>query len=284
MDREYCLSFLIALVGGTTLLACGWWPVADGRIRSARGLEKITWRRIWLPFAPALAVASALCGWALLEPDPVPEGVPISLILMSTPFLLLLARAAVRSGWALITDPGDPGTATVGLLRPWIVFSPRLAKKLDDRQIEAALEHERAHARHWDPLRIWLAQLVTDLQWPWPQARERMQRWLIALELARDEEARAAGIEGTDLADAIIASARFCQNANLPAQAKLTGQAAALKERIARLLDPQCADSAQAEAHLRGPLFALLPTSMLALALGLMFGERMVRALFWIAT
>lgn len=282
MDREYCLSFLIALVAGTTLLACGWWPVADVCIRSARGLEKITWRRIWLPFAPALAVASALCGWALLEPDPVPEGVPLSLILMSTPVLLLLTRAAVRGGWAVITDPHDPGTATVGLLRPRILFSPRLAKKLDDRQIEAVLEHERAHARHWDPLRIWLAQLVTDLQWPWPQARERIQRWLIALELARDEEARAAGIQGTDLAEAIIASARFCQNANPSTQATLTGQGAALKERIARLLDPLCADSET--AHVRSPLFALLPTSMLALAVGLIFGERMVRALFWIAT
>lgn len=238
MDREYCLSFLIALVGGTTLLTSAWWPIADVHIRSARGLEKIMWRRLWLPVAPALAVASALCGWALIEPDPIPEGVPISLMLMSVPFVLLLARAAVRGGWALITDPGDPGTATVGLLRPWIVFSPRLAKKLDDRQIEAALEHERAHARHRDPLRIWLAQLVTDLQWPWPQARERMQRWLMALELARDEEARAAGIEGTDLAEAIIASARFCQSANLSTRATLTGQGAALKERIARLLDP----------------------------------------------
>ena len=80
---------------------------------------------LWLPVAPALAVASAFCGWALIEPDPIPEGMPVSLILMSTPFLVLLARAAVRSGWALITDPGDPGTATIGLLRPWIVFSPR---------------------------------------------------------------------------------------------------------------------------------------------------------------
>jgi hypothetical protein len=284
MDREYCLSLLIALLGGTTLLACGWWPAADVRMRRARGLENITWRWIWLPVAPALAVASAFCGWALLEPDPIPEEMPASLILMSTPFLFLLARALVRGGWALITDPGDFGTATVGLLRPWIVFSPRLAKKLTDRQVEAALEHERAHARHRDPLRLWLAQLVTDLQWPWPQARERMQRWLNALELARDEEARAAGIEGTDLAEAIIVSARFCRNANLPAQATLTGQATALKERIARLLDPPCTDSVQTMAHLRGPLFVLLPTSMLALVLGLMFGERLVRALFWIAT
>ena len=282
MDREYCLSFLIALVGGATLLASGWWPVTDVRVHNACALERTTWWRIWLPLAPALAVASAFCGWALHEPDPIPEGMPASLILMSTPFLVLLARAAVRGGWALITDPGDPGTATVGLLRPWIVFSPRLAKKLDDRQIEAALEHERAHARHWDPLRIWLAQLATDLQWPWPQASERMQRWLIALELARDEEACAAGIEGADLAEAILASARFCQNTNLSAQAALTGQSAALKERITRLLDPLCTDSAQ--AHICSPLFALLPAIMLALGFGLMFGERVVRTLFWIAT
>lgn len=282
MERECALSLLIALVGGTAFLASGWCPVAYAPGRSARALERITWWRLWLPMAPALAVASALCGWALLEPDPIPEGMPVSLILMSVPFLALLARAAVRGGWALITDPGDPGTATVGLLRPWIVFSPRLAKTLDDRQIEAALEHERAHARHWDPLRIWLVQLVTDLQWPWPQARERMQQWLIALELARDEEARVAGIDGTDLAEAIIASARFCQNASQPAQAALTGQSAALKERITRLLEPVCTESAH--THIRSPLFALLPTSVMALGFGMMFGERVVRALFRLAT
>jgi Zn-dependent protease with chaperone function len=215
MERECCLSFLIALIGGIALLGCGWWPVTHFHIQSALALEKIKWRRIWLPLTPALAVASALCGWAVVEPDPIPEGMPVWLILMSAPFLGLLARAAVRSAWALITDPGEPGTATVGLLRPWIVFSPRLAKKLDERQIEAALEHERAHTRHRDPLRIWLAQIATDLQWPWPQARERMQQWLVALEFARDEEARGAGIEGADLADAIIASARFSQSNHL---------------------------------------------------------------------
>ena len=282
MEREYCLSLLIALVGGTTRLACGWYPIAHAQVASARVLERITWWRIWLPVAPALAVAWVFCGWALLEPDPIPEGMPILLILMSTPFLVLLARAGVRAGWALITDPGDPGTATVGLLRPWIVFSPRLAKALDDRQIEAALEHERAHARHWDPLRIWLAQLVTDLQWPWPQAGERMRRWLVTLELARDEEARARGIDGTDLAEAIIASARFCQNASRSAQAALTGESVALKKRIAMLLEPLCNDSAQ--AHAVNPLFILLPTSAFALGLGLLFGERIVRALFSLAT
>ena len=62
----------------------------------------------------------------------------------------------------------------------------------------------------------------------------------------------------------------------------MTGQSAALRERIMRLLEPLCPDLAQ--AHVRSPLFALLPMSMLALGLGLMFGERVVRALFWLAT
>jgi BlaR1 peptidase M56 len=282
MERECCLSMLIALAGGATLLACGWWPVANIRTGDARRLEKVTWRRIWMPVAPALAVAAALCGWALVEPDPVPETVPLSLILMSLPFALLFARAAVRGGQALIAD-GNPATATVGLLRPRVVFSPHLAKALDDRQIEAALEHERAHARHRDPLRIWLAQIATDLQWPWPQARTRLQRWLIALELARDDEARAVGIEGTDLAEAIVASARFCQKANPSMQAALSGERAALKERIARLLHPMSEDPKRREATLISPLLALIPTLAVALALGSIFGERVIRALFRIA-
>jgi len=281
MERECCLSMLIAFVGGVTLLACGGWPVADVRTSSARTLERITWRRVWLPVVPALAVAAWLCGWALTEPDPVPERVPISIILMSLPFALLFARAAFRAGWSLIADHGDPGTATVGLLRPWILFSPHLAKRLNDQQIDAALTHEKAHARHRDPLRIWLAQLATDLHWPWPQAHERLRRWLLALELARDEEARAAGIEGPDLADVILASARFAQQVNVPLQAALIGEPSALKERIARLLDPLLTDSEETQASTGAVPLTFLTT--LLLALGSVLGERVVRGLFWLA-
>jgi Zn-dependent protease with chaperone function len=274
---------LITLMGGTMLLACGWWPAARDRGSSALSLEGITWRRVWLAVAPALAVAAWLCGWALTEPDPVPERVPISLVLMTAPIAVLLARAVVRAGWSVIVEQEDPATATVGLLRRWIVFSPHLARQLDEGQINAVLEHERAHARHWDPLRIWLAQLAADLQWPWPQAHERLRRWLLALELARDEEARATGIEGTDLANAILASARFDQRVNLPPQAALTGEASALKQRIGRLLDPLPTDWVETQMSTHGPLLTLLATLLLALVLGLMFGERVVRALFWIA-
>lgn len=280
MERECCLTMLITLIGGSTLLACGWWPIANVQAGDARCLEKIRWRYVWLPVVPTLVVAALLCGWALVEPDPVPEKVPAALLWMTAPFALLAVRAMVRAVWSLIADAGDPGIWTVGLLRPWIVFSPHLARKLGDRQIEAALEHERAHARHRDPMRIWLAQLATDLQWPWPQARERLARWLIALELARDEEARVSGIDGADLADAILASAHFIQHERLPLQAALIGDPSALKERMARLLVavPVVADRERREA--RGQLVALLMTLMLAVALGSIFGEHTVRALF----
>lgn len=283
MERECCLTMLIILNGGATLLACGWWPTRDVRASNARRLEIITWRRLWLPLLPAMTVAASLCGWALSEPDPVPEKVPIALLLMSLMFALVFARAITRAGWSLIAERGDPATATVGLLRTWIVFSPQFVRTLSERQVEAALEHERAHVRHRDPLRIWLAQFAADLQWPWPQARERLRRWLLALEVARDEEALAAGVEGLDLADAILASARFEQQVNLPPLAALTGESVALEQRIARLLAPPSANLEKAQAKTLGVLLMLAPTLLVAVVLGSTFGERVIRVLFRIA-
>ncbi len=283
MERECCLTMLVALIGGAALLACGWWPAAHLEARGACRAEKIAWRRIWLPAVPALAIAAALCGWALVEPDPVPEKVPWSLALMTIPFALLFARTAIRGAAALLAIQNDPAIATVGLLRPWIVFSPNLAKSLSDRQIEAALEHERAHTRHRDPLRIWLAQSVTDSQWPWPQARERLDAWLTALELARDEETRTEGVDGADLAEAILASARFAGRTNLATQAALAGEPSRLKERIRRLLEPPPSGSQKSARSSYGLLLLLAPAFALALASGAIFGERLVRTLFWIA-
>src|SRR5260370_22607155 len=192
MEGECFLSILVALLGGTMMLACGWWPARDGDVPSARQLERLRWRHIWLPLVPALIVAAWLCGWALVEPDPTPEKVSILVIMASVPFaLLLFGRAFIPAVWSLLRAEGDVFTATVGLWRPWILFSPYLAKALDDRTIEAALAHERAHARHRDPLRIWLAQFATDLQWPWPQAQARFRHWILALQLSRVDEARA---------------------------------------------------------------------------------------------
>jgi len=73
MEREWLLSILVALLGGTMIVACGWWPSREASGGSARHLERLRWRRIWLPLVPALIVAAWLSGWAWAEPDPTPE-------------------------------------------------------------------------------------------------------------------------------------------------------------------------------------------------------------------
>jgi BlaR1 peptidase M56 len=278
MERECFLSILVALLGGTMILACGWLPARGGDAASARHLERWRWRQIWLPLVPALIVAAWLCGWALAEPDPTPEKASMFLILASVPFALLFGRAAIRAVWSLVRDEGEVVTATVGLLRPWVLFSPYLAKALDDRTIEAALAHERAHARHRDPLRIWLAQSATDLQWPWPQAQKRFGLWILALELARDEEARASGVDGSDLATAILASARLGRQAILPANAALISDPSTLKERISRLLEPLPLDPPRTHT-VTWTLAVAIPVLLGAVRFGSVFGERIVGTL-----
>ncbi|HLH75427.1 MAG TPA: M56 family metallopeptidase [Candidatus Binataceae bacterium] len=279
MERESCLTMLIILLGGLTMLACGWWPAADARTASARALERIAWRRIWVPVGPALVMVAALCGWALSERDPVPEKVSVWLIALSLPCAALALRAGLRALGALLCAQDDFTTATFGLVRPRVMFSPYLARQLSDRQLRAALEHERAHARHRDPLRIWLAQLATDLQWPWPPARRRLQAWLDALEVARDEEARAAGVEGSDLAEVIVACARLA-GAGSHRQAALSGEAASLKQRVQRLLLPLPAWPTTPGFRKWIPAMALSGLLIAALTLGAIFGEPLLHALF----
>ncbi len=281
MERECLLTILIAIAGGMTFLACGWWRVGYVRESSARRLERLRWKQVWVPLIPAAIVAAWLCGWALVEPDPVPEAPSAFVVLASVPFALLLARAAVRAGWALFHDEGDQALRRSALCVHGFCF-PRISPRPYDRAIEAALEHERAHARHRDPLRIWLAQLATDLQWQWPQAQRRFREWILALEFARDDEARAAGIDGSDLATAVLASVRFRDRASASPSATLAGEAYVLKERIARLLSPL---ENQQEAKVPGSrvLWLLAPCLLLAVGLGSAFGESVIGALLRLA-
>ena len=73
MEREYVLEALLALVGGTTMLALGWWPPRQGSEVAGWSRERTAWRQIWLPLLPTALVMAWLCGWALAEPDPVKQ-------------------------------------------------------------------------------------------------------------------------------------------------------------------------------------------------------------------
>jgi hypothetical protein len=240
-------------------------------------LERRAWWRMWIPFGPAVLMFAALCGWALVEPARA-ERVPTCLLWAALPFAAVLARAAWRALRSLTSSHRDLPVATVGFFRPRIILSPRIAAALDEHALAAAFTHERAHARHRDPLRLWLAQLGSDFLWPWPTAYGRFLHWRQALELARDEEARLSGVAGPDLAAAILASFRCHQGDASLSAATLGGDASFVEERIARLMRPLETEAPQANKSARW-LLALAVGIMLAVLLGTEFGERVVGTL-----
>ncbi len=159
-------------------------------------------------------------------------------MLTALPFVLIFARAAWRTTRSLTISHEHLTIATVGLIRPRIVIAPHFSAVVDADALAAAVEHERAHAKHRDPLRIWLAQLATELLWPAPAAVARLHCWKHALEIARDDEARAQGAAGPDLAAAIVASLRLSQSIIPPAVAATLTDETFIKERVTRLLQP----------------------------------------------
>jgi BlaR1 peptidase M56 len=278
VERESLLATLIVLLGGLALQLFAAWPGRLGTHSAARQREQVLWLALWWPAAPALTVAAWLCGWALSQPDPVPKHVGGSLFVAVVPFVAVGVRALFRAAWSLCRSTRDCGIATVGLLWPRIVVAPELEKILDERAIHAAMAHERAHLRHRDPLRIWSAQFVTDLQWPRPSAQRRFTDWLVSLEEARDDEARAGGVEGADLAAAVLGSVRF-QLGFRAASANLIGETEGLPGRIARLLRPIPATAQEREPRYLMVAGGVATAWVVAVVLGLSLGERFIDAL-----
>lgn len=275
MERESLLTVLMILLGGMALQLIGAGLSTWSRSKRFFEPERVAWFRLLRPLIPALLVAACLCGWALSQPDPVPDRVGPLVFVVGAPFGLIGVRALLRAAWSLLLRPGDLGIATMGLIRPHVVIAPELARSLDARALDAALAHERAHVRHLDPLRIWIAQFVTDLQWPWSSAQRRFETWLTALEHARDDEARAEGVDGADLAAALVASIRFHRGRAGGICAPLIGDRSALEERVARLLQPLPSQSDDTPAIWRVAVLLTLAL-VTAVALGALYGERLI--------
>jgi beta-lactamase regulating signal transducer with metallopeptidase domain len=220
-------------------------------------------------------------GWALQEPRLTDEILRPLTPLFVAPVAGIWLRAAWRARRALARPRVPPLAATVGLFRPRVAIDDRLARDLDGCARAAVLAHEWAHCRHRDPLRIWLAQLASDLQWPSPRAAIRFERWRQALELARDEEARDGGVDGEDLAAALISAVRLSQRRVVSPAATLVDGEQALVLRVGRLLAPLRAPPTPAAQRWRARLVLAGSLALLAVAtiFGLGHGDLFVRAL-----
>lgn len=238
MDRELLLGLLLPLFAGPL----GWvWGAFCPRValhRSGRTTERVRWRALWRPaWAPAATIA-ALVGWAVDEPEQA-ESLHLACVVVGIPVALVWLRAGSRAVLALLLSGHTTGPAiAVGLLSARVRVDEAFMHGLDADEQQAVLAHEHAHARKGDPLRIWLAQIVTDLQWPMPAARARNADWRASLELARDEEARLDGADGAALASAILKSLRSAHS-QPAAVATLVGAEEVLTERLRRNLDTE---------------------------------------------
>jgi len=267
MDRELVFAVLVAALCGVAIIAAGWWPRHFSVNDEAS--EPEAWRSIWMPLAPAAIIFALLCGWLWFEPANA-EPAPRALMLAALPFAVILLRAVWRATRALSIPYDSLTAATTGILHPTIVIAPKFSASLDSGALAAATEHERAHARHHDPLRLWLAQFVTELMWPAPAALSRLQAWKRALEMARDDEAREHGIAGADLAAAIVVAMRLQQKTSSPTAAYLA-EAELVRERVTRLLAPPQPRRAQTRI---APLTLIVVLAIpLAVFLGTHFGE-----------
>ena len=103
----------------------------------------------------------------------------------------------------------------------------------------------------------------------------------MALEEARDDEARAAGVDGADLAAALVGSLRFQSSRCCTGGVGLIGQPEVVQARIARLLRPlPDALLSRDSSPIAIAIAALLVLTLaLALGLGVACGERVIRPL-----
>ena len=258
MEREDFLTIAALCFGGVALLSTGFvWSrrACEGPLAA----EALAWRRLWVPLAPALFVVSLLVGWWLQADDMTSDDLESGVFVLAVPGLLITARAVLRAVLSAVRARSAQAAAvTIGLIKPKIIVAASFVAELSPGALAAVTAHEEAHRRHHDPLRLWLGQLASDLQFPWPQARGRFQAWRGALELARDFEACDHGADPLDRADAIVIAARR----DAASMAVVAGVASAdVEARVKFLLDPPTHD----ERHVTSVWPALV---MLSLAIG----------------
>ena len=278
MAPEISLALLAPLYGGPWLLIFGFL-----RLPEPSG-ERAAWRALWAPVALPAVLTALLVGFGLEELSdvfsPAPEGPEAGLfapaVWLALPFSLIWGRAVVRAVASALLPLPRLAAATTGLLRPRIEIAAEFEAGLSPAERLAVRAHERAHVRHRDPLRIWLAQLATDLQWPAPQAARRLARWREELELARDDDARRDGAEEVALASALVAAARYALIPTTAAPvAAMAVPADLLRRRVGRLLGGSPCPSVEAG----GGRVLLAALSIGLLTVGALAGDAIFRLL-----
>jgi Zn-dependent protease with chaperone function len=225
-------------------------------------------RLLALRLGPTAAGAAFSLGFVLpafVLFEPVRESEPVGpivlglaaaglLLLGGAAARLLLAagrtRAAVRD-WQGRSEPagvcaglpmrriGGPSPAAVlaGVRRPRLFIASEILDRLEERHLEALAAHERAHHESRDNALRLLWNACADPVSASRAGRESSAQWELALEEAADRSAVSAGASPEDLAEALLAVARFRpRRERLEACASAFDRGGRLERRVRSLL------------------------------------------------
>lgn len=119
--------------------------------------------------------------------------------------LRVVGGADVGGYETLIIDDNQPRAFCTGLLRPRIYVSRGTLNLLNDHELLAVVAHEAHHARHRDPLRLFIARALADALFFLPVLRRLADRCAALAELAADEAAVQRSGSRRPLAAALVA-------------------------------------------------------------------------------
>jgi hypothetical protein len=207
---------------GVLLLQLGVGAIAAAAVVLALivGVRQLSWD---VPSAEALVAA---CRSLLPDLDPR-ELLTVGVFGLSFTVLVLTVRAALRRmlgsrrllrTLTVVETRTIAGTSVVvfehrsalafcaGLLRPRVYLSTATLRTLTSDELEAVVAHERHHARQRDPLRVFVAGVLSDGLFFVPALRKLGDRYAALAELAADRAAvqRHGGDPGP-LASALLA-------------------------------------------------------------------------------
>jgi Zn-dependent protease with chaperone function len=88
-----------------------------------------------------------------------------------------------------VIESMEPVAFTMGFLKPKIVLSSTLISILDKAELEAVVYHETAHQKYYDPLKVFVLQIISEAMWYIPLTKWSYQNYKIMIELVADEYA-----------------------------------------------------------------------------------------------
>jgi len=183
----------------------------------------------------------SLIEWMLLGAASTGAGVVIARVVAAQ-------FATWRSVGALLRSSGKaddglipsnaPLSVTAGLFRPLVLISTGLRERVCPEVLAVVVEHERAHARRRDPLRLVAAALLSAGHLPGTR-RLLLSDLALACEQAADDEAARAVGDRVRVAEAIVAVERVMGSSHAGLAAAVGMGGASTVARVEELLREQ---------------------------------------------